>query len=96
MSDYVREIRSPTILHTRRYFVVFVSRERSATVINCITPGETNTFNSGQVVLRIDDEVVENNKVLFSYRPNPTFTSVRPNYTIARYIHFGMWCGTEQ
>ena len=54
-------------------------------MINCITPKENSTFCLGQVVLRIDEEVVVNNEVLFSYRPNPIFTSVRPRHTIARY-----------
>ena len=54
-------------------------------MINCNTPRDNSTFCFGQVVLRIDEEVVVNKEVLFSYRPNPIFTSVRPNYTITRY-----------
>ena len=59
-------------------------RKRASTEINCTIPSVNSTSTEGQVVVRIDGEVIRNGAVVFTYRGNPMFISVQPQFTIVR------------
>ena len=60
----------------------FASRYRNESVITCSTPSVASVY-SGYIVVMIDDEDVQLDPSLqFSYRDNPSFTSVQPQMTI--------------
>ena len=62
--------------------LVYIFRFRSAGEINCTTSSVSSTSASGQVVVQIDNEVVTEAGMNFTYRNNPNFTSVSPQSII--------------
>ncbi len=56
---------------------------RSESAITCFTPDVLSPSSSpGQVLVYIDDELINNTEVTFTYRNNPNFTSIVPAFTI--------------
>ncbi len=59
----------------------------NATVLTCITPSTPSVSSDNDIVVMIDDETITpDNAIQFSFRDNPTFTSVQPQNTIPRYV----------
>ena len=65
-----------------------IIRSRTASEITCTTSSVSSTSASGEVVVRIDDEVVTEEGINYTYRNNPNFTSVSPQFIIPAYVYY--------
>ena len=59
-----------------------IFRSRTAGEINCTTSSVSSTSASGEVVVQIDDEIITEEVMNYTYRNNPNFTSVSPQLII--------------
>ena len=59
-----------------------IFRSRNAGEINCTTSSVSSTSASGEVVVQIDDEIITEEVMNYTYRNNPNFTSVSPQLII--------------
>ena len=62
--------------------LVYIFRSISSGEINCTTSSVSSTSASGEVVVQIDNEVVTEVGMNYTYRNNPNFTSVSPQSII--------------
>ncbi len=68
-----------------------MSCHRNATILTCITPSIPSVSTDNDIAVMIDDETITpDNAIQFSFRDNPTFTSVQPQNTIPRYLKQSM------
>ena len=71
------------------YFVMVftVFRYRNETLITCTTPS-VNSSATGNIIVIFDNQTVQPDTAIeFTYRDNPTFTSIQPQRTILEYVN---------